>query len=384
MVVALPVLQLVPLPPALWHAFKGREVAQASLALVGAADSWRPLSLIPSRTVASLLVMAPAAAMMLMTASLPRGGRATVLAVVTAVAVLGLLAGAGQMAGGEGNAFRFYDADVGFLNGFQANHNSAADVLLIAMVGFAATVRELAEYRQRMRLARGFRLGLVLAASLLFSLGDFLTASRMGMALLPVAWIGVFAVVRPWLEVDRRHWRWLGLALILLAAAGAYLIGSNHVIERVMARFDFGGEVRPQIWQDSLYAARQYFPYGAGMGTFVPVYQAAEHLEAVGTTIVNRAHNDYLELLVEAGIPGIMLLAAIGWNVSGAAIRGLRRPPAGSHGQVVFSTAALAVIALHSLVDYPLRSMSLAFVAAICAGLLMAAPGGGKPGDRNA
>jgi hypothetical protein len=40
--------------------------------------------------------------------------------------------------------------------------------------------------------------------------------------------------------------------------------------------------------------------------------------------------------------------------------------------QVVFALVTLTVIALHSLVDYPLRSMSLQCLAGLAVGLLMA------------
>jgi len=57
-------------------------------------------------------------------------------------------------------------------------------------------------------------------------------------------------------------------------------------------------------------------------------------------------------------------------------IRGLaamRRPPEGSRGQVIFALVTLGVIALHSLVDYPLRAMSLECLAAVAGGLLLSA-----------
>ncbi len=384
LILVLPLVQLIPLPPILWHALKGRELEQAALALVGAQNSWRPWSVLPTRTLSSLLVMIPVVAMLVMASSLPRGGRAVLVAVAAGMAVLSLIIGAGQMSGGYGNPLRFYSPDLEYLNGFQANHNSTADILLIGIVGFAASLREYAAFRPRSRLTPAYRLAAIAIMTLLLSFGVFLTASRMGMLLLPVAYLGVLWLVWPLLKFDRRSASVAGLAALLVLMIATYLALHNHVIERVLTRFDFVGEYRPQIWRDTVYAIGQHLPWGSGMGTFVPVFAAGERLEAVGATFPNRAHNDYLELLLEGGVFGAMLFVAVAVIVGAAARRALKRPPAGSRGQVVFAITVLAVIALHSQVDYPLRSMSLAFVAAICVGLLMPVPGKSEARGGNA
>lgn len=383
LVCLLPAVQLIPLPPFLWHLLPGRDLEVQALALVGAENRWMPFSMTPGRTLAALLALLPAAAMLVLTASLPRSGRATLVAVIASVSLIALVIGAGQLGGGEGNAFRFYVPDVGFLNGFQANHNSAADVLMIGMLAMAATVRDWGTRpkasRQPSRLPDGYRLALVAGGSLLFALGVFFTASRMGMLLFPIAAAGVAVMVWPWLRFERRWLQFGAIALVCLTGLAAMLLWKNGAVDRVLARFDFAGEFRPQLWRDTMYAVRQYFPLGAGIGGFVPAFLAAERLEVVDATMPNRAHNDFMELLLEAGLPGTLVLAAISMILARLALAAWRKPPAGSRGQVVFAVTTLAVIALHSLTDYPLRSMSLAFVAAICAGLLMPVPGGEEP-----
>lgn len=383
LILALPIIQLVPLPPVIWQGLPGRELERASLALVGAQDSWRPLSMAPQRTLASLLVLLPAVAVLLMVASLQRGGRALLIAIIAAMALLGLLAGAAQMAGGSEGPFRFYGPDVGWLLGFQANHNSAADVLLIAMVASTALIRDYSELRKHARtasrLTRPYRLSLATGTCLLFAVGVVLTASRAGIFLLPLALMGVLAIVWPWLRFNRRTLVISGLAVTVLLVISGWIIANNAVVERVISRFVFGGEFRPELWRDSLFALQQYFPFGAGIGAFVPVFLAAERLEVVGASFPNRAHNDFLEFGVEAGVFGAMVLAAITAILIRLIVKGWKSPPAGSRAQLVFSITTLALIALHSQVDYPLRSMSLAFIAAACTGLLLPVPGGGEP-----
>lgn len=375
----LPTLQLVPLPPVLWQALPGRELEVQALSLLGESGRWMPFSMSPGLTHAALLSLLPPAAMLVLTASLSRGGRAAVVAVIAVVSLASLVIGAGQLGGGEGNSLRFYVPDVGFLNGFQANHNAAADVLLIGMVAFAASLRDHVERPVPSRLRPGHRLTLLAGGCLLFLLGVFFTASRMGMALIPVALVGVVTIAWPWLRFERRTLATAAAACLVLASLAALLLWRNGAVDRVLGRFDFEGEFRPQLWHDTLYAIRQYFPFGVGIGGFAPAFMAAERLEVVDVSMPNRAHNDYLELLLEAGLPGTLVLTAISMILLRLAMASWRNPPAGSRAQSIFAITTLAVIALHSLTDYPLRSMSLAFVAAVCAGLMIPVRGGEGP-----
>jgi exopolysaccharide production protein ExoQ len=374
--IAVPTLQLVPLPPAIWHGLPGHDAERAALALVGQADAWRAWSVAPSRTLAALLSLGPCLLVMVMTAGLARTGRTQVLAMVAAVGGLAMLVGAAQMAGGDAGTFRFYGTRSGNLEGFQANRNHAADVFLIAMVAFATAARE---WQQRWRPVQSgpVRSGpalpaAVLGVSALFSIATVVTASRAGAALLPLGWLGVLLVIRPWLRFDRRTVVLLAVAAVLATLAGAWFVQHNHVIARIAARFTLDQEFRPRIWADSLYAARAYFPFGSGMGTFVPVFQAIERLENVDVFLTNRAHNDYLELAIEGGAAALAALVVVSAVIVRRAAASLRRPPAGSMPQVVFALVTLTVIALHSLVDYPLRSMSLQCLAGLAVGLLMA------------
>jgi len=370
LMLALPLAQLVPLPPAVWQALPGREAERAALALVGADATWQPWSVAPSRTLAALLALAVPAVVLLMVASLNRSGRAMALAMIAGIALLGLLVGVAQMAGGQANTLRFYVPDQPYLNGFQANHNSAADVLLIGMVAFVAALREAVEARRTV-MSRAWRLVLVGGATALFSLGIFLTASRAGALLLPVAWLAVAAMIWPWVRLPRRT-AWIagaGLAGALVLAA--LLLSTNGMILRVVGRYQFGSEFRPQLWRDAAFAMQQFLPFGSGLGTFVPVFIAAERLEVVDATVPNRAHNDYLELMIEGGVFGWIVLATITAILTRQAWRRLRAPDQTGAAPAIFAVAALGVVALHSLVDYPLRSLSLACIAAAAAGLLM-------------
>lgn len=375
LVAGLPLLQLVPLPPFIWHALPGREVMREALALVGAENSWRPVSVAPARTFAAFLAVLPPLAILALTAATPARQRWWIPAAIATFGAATMLLGAAQLSGGRGGALRFYVPDSVFLDGFQANHNSTADILLIAIVAAAAVIGARAE---RGRLPGGNRMVLPFAAgaAALLAMGVVLTISRTGIGLLPAALLGTVLVLAPWLHLSARRLAIGGAAVAVLAVIAALLLGANLVVGQVIARFNFTGELRPELWADSLFAARQYFPFGSGSGTFTQAMIAVERLEVIRQTVPNRAHNDFLELLLETGIAGPIALSVISSILFGAAWRGLRGRSAEGKGLVVFGCAALVILALHSLVDYPIRSMALACVAAACAGLLFPAPAG--------
>ncbi len=380
LLLALPLCQLLPLPPALWHSLPGRAVEREALDLVGEASSWRPWSLTPNRTLASLLVMVASATMLVMAAAQDRRGRRLLLAIIAGAGLLSVLVGAAQLSGGGGNPFRFYNPDEAFLDGFQTNHNAEADVLLIAMVALAAAASEWGSQRPRPIAVRPL-LGAIVGASLLLILGVILTASRTGIALLPIAIGAQTLILRRWLRLGRRNAvPAMAIAAALLVAVVALRFGHNTAMVRVLARFHATSEFRPEIWHDSVFALRQYWPWGGGMGSFIPVFAAAERLDVVTGRFVNRAHNDYLEFLIEAGLPGVLTLLGVGYAIASGAWRTARSRVPGSSAQMICGAANLAILGLHSLIDYPLRTMAIACIAAVSVGLLLPIPASAETG----
>ena len=367
LIAAIPILQLIPLPPVLWQALPNRAIEREALGLVGLEATWRPWSVAPNRTLSALLSLGPPLLLLLLTATLDRAARLRLVATVALIGLLSIVVGALQLNADDASPLRFYGLTTPQLTGFQANHNSTADLLLIAMIAATVMLRAAVE-QHRLPNNRALVLGIAGGVNALFALGVVLTASRMGIILLPLALLASGWILRLWLPVSRKVLAGGAVGLAGLALLGLLLARDNAVIGAVVARFDFSGELRPQLWQDGLFVVRQHFPFGVGMGNFMPALIADERLEAVRPFLPNRAHNDFIELAAEAGLFGLMALAATGWLLGRAAWSALR---GGAQGLAVFAAAALLILALHSLVDYPLRSMSLACLAAVCAGLFM-------------
>ncbi|MBO9602137.1 MAG: O-antigen ligase family protein [Novosphingobium sp.] len=372
LVVLVPLAQLIPLPPRVWTALPGRETQVSALALVGAADSWRPLSTSPSHTLASLLSLGPPLLMLAMAATLDSRQRRWLIATVALMTLVSALFGALQLAGGN-DAVRLYNASNQLVvTGFQANRNAEADVLLVGVLALAAlSVALPGAWNMRGRRTRSRWLAAVAA---LLLLATVLTASRMGIALIAVALLGAGAILAQ--DPDRRWGGSLGRvagAGLALLAAGLVLLQSNARLQAVAARFGLQHEGRAELWSDSGYVVAQYWPFGSGMGTFMANFIAAEPLEVVDATVPNRAHNDFLELTIEAGAFGIAALAVVIALLLAMAFLAWRRRPQ-DRAQVLFGVAVLLVIGLHSLVDYPLRSMALACLAALGAAMFARPP----------
>jgi O-antigen ligase len=365
---ALLALQLVPLPPWLWQSLPGRETERAALALIGAERAWMPLSVSPARTLASLLSLLVPLAMLLLAARLSRRGQMLCLKALATVALASVIVGAAQLAAGANSPLRFYSgAHAGYLTGFQANRNHQADVLLIGMVALAAWRKATPSLWHE-----GGRQAAWWAAMALLGGGVLLTVSRTGMALLVATGLGLWLWLRPRRRPNRGEVA--GLATVAVALAGAaWLARGSAAAERIASRLEQSDDPRPDLWTDTAYAIAQHWPFGSGFGTFPSVFVAAERLEVVDPSRPNRAHNDYLELTLEAGLPGLVMLAILAaylaWRLF-AALRAERGSEA--RATLVFAGSALGLLALHSIVDYPLRSMALAAIAGLAAGIILA------------
>lgn len=361
---ALPLLQLVPLPPAWWQALPGRAPAAEALALVDAERAWFPLSVDRARTLVAFCSTLAPATFIVLGWNLDREARLRLVHTALALALLAFLIGAVQLSSGNSVGL-FYpvrpDADT--LYATFANRNSTGLLFVVALgllVGMPSPD------------SRGWQL-LATGAGALLVLGVVLTQSRSAMVLL-VPVLG-FALLRFGLAVRARRsggrepQRLLGIglvALVLLAIAASATMGGRAADS--LQRFASLEADRLEMWDDSLYAARQYWPLGSGMGTFDEVFQLAESLEYVSPRRAGRAHNDYLELTIEGGIAALLLAA--GW-LSWCAHTGLRRGPPDRLWLRRGALLAIACISAQSLLDYPLRNQSLLVMAALLALLLM-------------
>jgi O-antigen ligase len=101
----------------------------------------------------------------------------------------------------------------------------------------------------------------------------------------------------------------VGLIVLLLAAivGGSMFVGGDTALTRIAetaASEDFTTD-RSHIWAVTVKVIAANMPFGAGFGAFGVAYPPFDTLS--GLLRVEQAHNDYLQVLADAGIPGLIL-----------------------------------------------------------------------------
>lgn len=365
---ALPILHLIPLPAWLWHSLPGRQVETAALALVNADKSAMPLSITPYTTMVGLIATIPSVTLLFLVQRLDLHERVGMLAVIVALGMLATFVGALQLAGGDSHALRFY-ADtygVSYVTAFNSNRNATAELLCQSLM---AALALLWIFQNRLSMHRMAILWLIVMGPLF--LMTVLTGSRSGtivavcVMLLSVALVPLRLKVKP---------KIIGASLVGLAALSlaAFFLLQNSQLNQTWQRFGtLSDATRAHIHEDTLYGIGQYWPMGSGMNSFETAFAPGERLEYVQRAYINRAHNDYLELAFEAGLPGLIALLVIAGIIVGRIAMNLIRPMSREQWVLsLFSAGLLSVLAIHSLVDYVVRTISVASIAAIAVGVL--------------
>jgi len=354
-VVLLPILQLVPLPPEVWASLPGRMLENNIIELAGGADKWRPITLNQNGTLLVWLSLIPPTGVFMATLLLNSREREALLLFVLAFAAFSGTIGIFQFASGGGILNFYHSSHDKFLLGFFANRNHQGLFLAVAAsIGFWwAGARKLRKNRAIFAYAAASALFMVLAIS---------TTSRAGMAFMFIAiltgWAARFGLGRrPWLSAA------ISVITLSVVIAGSSILNDN--ISARIERFEsIDTDGRWQIWQQSLPIGLQYLPVGSGLGTYVPAFARFETLDEVGPLYINHAHNEYLELFVEAGVPGLLIPVFFILSYVLALLALLKNLRPNNCNLLCLYVVPLYFV-LHSTVDYPLRTQALAVIFAI-------------------
>jgi O-antigen ligase len=361
--------QLLPLDPAGWRGLPGRDLAASALQLVGSAGAPRPLSLDPEATRRSLAALLLPAAILLTVLGANR--REIVLLLVTAIgcALISAVIGALQLGLSYPAWLTYYEGgNGGATSGVFANVNHHAALLLAAIVCVGIAVRLRASAAPFAAPARSIDPAWLLLP--LYMVIIFAPGSRAALLLLVLAVPASAIVGFGRTSVKLLAFSLLGVALVVFLLSEITPAGTNVAVGQ---SFLFSDDQRYAILPDVLYSLRQYWPAGSGLGTFTQVFAVNENLDIAGHEYVNHAHNDVLELLIETGIAGLVVAAAAVVAVIARVVTVQVRDPRGrgGHGPLLWGGFfILALLALHSLADYPLRTPAIAAIAGLAAGLV--------------
>lgn len=358
------VVQFIPMPPSLWGLLPGRGELLQTYANAGVAPPWSALALRPSEAAQSALAVLPGLALCLGVIGLTTEERLRLVFLVIGVAIVSVPVGMMQVLGGADGPLYFFDVtNQGSAVGFFANRNHYAALFFCSLPFIAATCAT----RREVFGAPLWTIGAF--AVFVMILGMAISGSRSALVL------GAFGLLFSALFVAKSEVRemlkgraWLvvaGLAVLILPVAmGVGLLG---IFQRLEAQ-DLAGDDRWTFWQITMTAIWTYFPTGAGLGSFEQIYQLFEPARTVGDAIVNHAHSDWLELVLELGVPGLALACAfVGWLVLA-----FRRHAEQLGYEARLARAALAAVTLlvlHSFWDYPLRTIALSTLLGLSIGL---------------
>lgn len=364
--------QVLPVPGAWLPGDAGRDMARSGLARLTDEVMAPAISLFPEATIAAgLAFLAPLAAFVLIAALSWRRGAAIMAWTIPLLGAASALLGLAQVFTGNTSPLYLYDfTSRGLPAGVFSNVNHQASFLLMCLPFTAALAGRLRRDWEGRDTDTALAI-LVAACFLLILVGIFGAGSVAGYILLvPVTLLSLFLLrgARQARPASR-----IGYALvpmILLFAGG--IIFSSPVLEGLgVTSLDDSDLTRIGITRTSLEILPDHWRLGTGLGTYEHVYHLYEDARTVNRTYIAHAHNDYIEWAIETGVPGMAVLALFlawwahqmvrVWTGTSEAGNGLRRA----------ASIATLVIALHSLVDYPLRTPAIATLGAVCLALMV-------------
>jgi O-antigen ligase len=382
---ALPALQLIPVPPAIWHNLPGRDTVVRSLELVDSRNAWMPVSLDPNRTAIALVAIASCLPVLILSFWVGRRNTDLVPVTLVGLGLLSALLGALQLSlGNQRLVIQPRGVMRHQLYATFANHNASGLFFVLCLVSLTAVragwladrLRAFCPAQREGHAVSRAEGAIKVALGALFVLCTILSQSRSALIIL--------ALVLVWMSLRRaralaRFARrpWAGRAglpgsaavavLVVGAVAGLTVFVASHSVQESLSRFEETDDPRFRIWEDVNSVIARYMPVGAGVGSFDDVFQLDESLESVSPLRVGRAHSDYLEAAVESGVVGpVLILAWVTWIASCTWTERGR----GTRPTIVAASGVMVCIGLQSTIDYPLRNMAMLAIAASMIGLL--------------
>jgi O-antigen ligase len=158
-----------------------------------------------------------------------------------------------------------------------------------------------------------------------------------------------------------------GLSVTLLAAivGGAIFVGGDTSLTR-FAETASSKDItsnRLHIWAVTLRVIVAYLPFGTGLGAYQQAYTKFDTLS--GLEQVEQAHNDYLQIVADAGIVGLIIGGAFLFLFFKEGIRNSRRHNTFRRGIAIGAFVGCTAVLIHSLFDFVLHTtaVSLMFLA---------------------
>jgi hypothetical protein len=155
----------------------------------------------------------------------------------------------------------------------------------------------------------------------------------------------------------------LGAALVLVFV----FLSSDELIGRfasIRTAVEMSGDARKQLWKETIPLIADYPAAGCGLGAYESCFMPYKSVAPDRTA--DYAHNDYLQVMAELGLPAFACLLTVVMMAYWSALLGAG-PGRSSRFLAMACVGSLTAILLHSLVDFnmyiPANGMLAAWVA---------------------
>lgn len=167
----------------------------------------------------------------------------------------------------------------------------------------------------------------------------------------------------------------VALVVLLFAAivGGSFFVGGETSLTRIAetaASKDITTD-RAHIWSVTVKVIAAKMPFGAGLGAFGVAYTPFDTYS--GLERVEQAHNDYLQVLADAGIVGLLIGAAFLWFLFKTGRRSVRTSNTYRRGVAVGALAGIFAVLVHSIFDFVLHTTAISLLFLTTLSLLVAA-----------
>ncbi len=218
-------------------------------------------------------------------------------------------------------------------------------------------------WRRLIALLTGRALYLTVAVIVLFT-ALLLTHSRAGLASFVVGFVVLLVLLRLAGLLQGKMFFW-GAGVMAAVLIALFFLSGEGVFSRMVSD---GEPARPQLYTLVMNAIADRPWLGSGLGSFPQIFQIYRTEDIPPEFFTERAHSVYLETMLELGIPAALaLFAGLGWLICrmGASVTADAR-----HRTIpAVCSAAVVVLCVHSLVDFPLQIPGITMTFAWLLGL---------------
>ena len=305
----------------------------------------------------ALLALLPTAAVLIVLVALGRSRLDMTIPLFAAIVLFSAVLGVAQLGEGQVPLLRVYRVfTAGQPSGVFANRNHQALLLALGLPVLAVWAGR-ARTSSARHIPSSGRMAIALGGGIVIVMASLATGSRAGVALLLPAAASAAFFLRTSMPA-RSKWRrvtWAAAATAIVVAIGAMVLADRSESIARLFTSDTVSDKRAGNLAALLEMGRTFFPVGSGFGSFDPVFRRFEPYRTLTFTYFNEAHDDLLQVWIEGGLGGVLLMLgylALWLRWSWCAWRSTgERPTMARLGSVV---TLLTVVA--SAVDYPMRT----------------------------